>query len=148
MTHHCRRSIATRFSSAKKHTKTVRSARDKRYARKAAPPQKTPLPGPPAKTEQRQPEPKAEQQAAPKEQTPENSKEHSFEDRLAAFAQRYDLTPRECDAVALVVCSEDALKQLAEAMGVSLRTLQKHLTSIYKKTDTQSRAGLTKLFWE
>lgn len=104
--------------------------------------------GSPAKTEQRQPEPKAEQQAAPKEQTPENSKEHSFEDRLAAFAQRYDLTPRECDAVALVVCSEDALKQLAEAMGVSLRTLQKHLTSIYKKTDTQSRAGLTKLFWE
>lgn len=104
--------------------------------------------GSPAKTEQRQPEPKAEQQAAPKEQTPENSKEHSSEDRLAAFAQRYDLTPRECDAVALVVCSEDALKQLAEAMGVSLRTLQKHLTSIYKKTDTQSRAGLTKLFWE
>ncbi len=102
--------------------------------------------GSPTKTEH-QSEPKAEQQTRI-EQAVESNKEHSFEDRLAAFAQRYDLTPRECDAVALVVCSEDALKQLAEAMGVSLRTLQKHLTSIYKKTDTQSRAGLTKLFWE
>ena len=69
-------------------------------------------------------------------------------DRLSAFVQRFDLTPRECDAAVLVVCSEEALKKLAETMGISLRTLQKHLTSIYKKTDTQSRAGLTKLFWE
>lgn len=146
MPHQCRRSIATRPNSAKKRSNAVRSTRGKRYARKTVPPKKTPLPALQQKTEH-QSEPKAEQQTRI-EQAVEGNKEHSFEDRLAAFAQRYDLTPRECDAVALVVCSEDALKQLAEAMGVSLRTLQKHLTSIYKKTDTQSRAGLTKLFWE
>ena len=45
-----------------------------------------------------------------------------------------------------VTADERALKEIASEMDISLRMLQKHLTSIYKKTDTQTRAGLTKKF--
>ena len=72
----------------------------------------------------------------------------SPEERLAAFAVRYNLTPRECDVTAAVTADEKVLKQIAEELGISLRVLQRHLTSVYKKTDTQSRVGLTKLYWE
>lgn len=37
---------------------------------------------------------------------------------------------------------EPEAKAPADDMGISLRALQKHLTSIYRKSDTQSRAGL------
>lgn len=72
----------------------------------------------------------------------------SPEERLAAFGKTYGLTPRECKVVAAVTADDALLKNIAEDMGISLRTLQRHLTSIYKKTDSQSRVGLTKLFWE
>ena len=55
------------------------------------------------------------------------------EAHLADFAGRFSLTP---------------LKHVAADMGISLRVLQRHLTSLYQKTGTQSRVGLTKLFWE
>ena len=34
----------------------------------------------------------------------------------------------------------------AEELGISMRMVQRHLSSIYQKTDTQTRAGLTKAF--
>lgn len=64
------------------------------------------------------------------------------EDHLAAFAERCGLTPRERDVLAAVCGSEDTLQSIADEMGFSLRSLQKHLTSIYRKSQTQSRAGL------
>ena len=65
---------------------------------------------------------------------------------LAAFVEEYGLTPREAEVLVLVTADERALKEIASEMDNSLRMLQKHLTSIYKKTDTQTRAGLTKKF--
>lgn len=61
---------------------------------------------------------------------------------LAAFSERYSLTPRERDVLSAVCSSEETLQCIADDMGISLRALQKHLTSIYRKSDTQSRAGL------
>ena len=61
---------------------------------------------------------------------------------LAAFSERYSLTPRERDVLSAVCSSEETLQRIADDMGISLRALQKHLTSIYRKSDTQSRAGL------
>ena len=60
--------------------------------------------------------------------------------------EEYGLTPREAEVLVLVTADERALKEIASEMDISLRMLQKHLTSIYKKTDTQTRAGLTKKF--
>lgn len=67
---------------------------------------------------------------------------------LADFASRFSLTPRETEVLAAVTADELPLKHVATDMGISLRVLQRHLTSLYQKTGTQSRVGLTKLFWE
>lgn len=67
---------------------------------------------------------------------------------LADFAGRFSLTPRETEVLAAVTADERPLKHVATDMGISLRVLQRHLTSLYQKTGTQSRVGLTKLFWE
>ena len=64
----------------------------------------------------------------------------------ATFVEEYGLTPREAEVLVLVTADERALKEIASEMDISLRMLQKHLTSIYKKTDTQTRAGLTRKF--
>ena len=64
------------------------------------------------------------------------------EKHLAAFSEQYSLTPRERDVLSAVCSSEETLQCIADDMGISLRALQKHLTSIYRKSDTQSRAGL------
>lgn len=68
------------------------------------------------------------------------------EDNRAAFVEEYGLTPREAEVLVLVTADERTLKEIASEMGISLRMLQKHLTSIYKKTDTQTRIGLTKKY--
>lgn len=70
------------------------------------------------------------------------------EAHLADFAGRFSLTPRETEALAAATADERPLKHVAADMGISLRVLQRHLTSLYQKTGTQSRVGLTKLFWE
>ena len=70
------------------------------------------------------------------------------ETHLADFAARFSLTPREIEVLATVTADERPLKHVAADMGISLRVLQRHLTSLYQKTGTQSRVGLTKLFWE
>lgn len=70
------------------------------------------------------------------------------EAHLADFAGRFSLTPRETEVLAAATADERPLKHVAADMGISLRVLQRHLTSLYQKTGTQSRVGLTKLFWE
>ena len=46
-----------------------------------------------------------------------------------------------------VTADERPLKQVADDLGISLRMVQRHLTNIYSKTDTQTRAGLTRAFF-
>ena len=70
------------------------------------------------------------------------------EAHLADFAGRFSLTPRETEVLAAATADERPLKHVAADMGISLRVLQRHLTSLYQKAGTQSRVGLTKLFWE
>ncbi len=72
----------------------------------------------------------------------------SPEERCAAFAERYGLTPRETEVLAAVTATDQPLKQIASDLGISLRVLQRHLTSLYSKTGTQTRLGLTKRFWD
>lgn len=70
----------------------------------------------------------------------------SAEELQAEFIARYGLTPRETDVLRAVACDERPLKQIADDLGISLRMVQRHLTNIYEKTDTQTRTGLTKEF--
>ena len=72
----------------------------------------------------------------------------SIEERRQVFVDSHDLTPREVDVLVAVTASEEPLKQVADELGITLRMVQRHLTSIYKKTGTQTRAGLTKRYLE
>lgn len=70
----------------------------------------------------------------------------TIEDQRQAFITDHALTPREVDVLIAVTQDERPLKQVAEELGISMRMVQRHLSSIYQKTDTQTRAGLTKAF--
>ena len=70
----------------------------------------------------------------------------TIEEQRQAFIADHGLTPREVDVLFAVTQDERPLKQIAEELGISMRMVQRHLSSIYQKTDTQTRAGLTKAF--
>ena len=84
----------------------------------------------------------------PNQESPEQASPRSPEETLAAFCESYGLTKRESDVLAAVVSDERPLKHVAAELGVGLRTVQHHLTSLYKKTGTQTRTGLTARFIE
>ena len=69
------------------------------------------------------------------------------EEVQAEFISRSGLTPREEEVLRAVTADERPLKQVDDDLGISLRMVQRHLTSIYSKTDTQTRAGLTRAFF-
>lgn len=71
----------------------------------------------------------------------------TLEEMQAEFISRSGLTPREEEVLRAVAADERPLKQVADDLGISLRMVQRHLTSIYSKTDTQTRAGLTRAFF-
>ena len=71
----------------------------------------------------------------------------TLEEVQAEFISRSGLTPREEEVLRAVTAGERPLKQVADDLGISLRMVQRHLTSIYSKTDTQTRAGLTRAFF-
>ena len=71
----------------------------------------------------------------------------SPEEQLERFARTYGLTPRETTVLAAVTQDERPLKQVAADLDVTLRTVQRHLTSVYQKTSTQTRAGLAVRFF-
>lgn len=78
---------------------------------------------------------------------PEPPKALSPEEQLEFFARKYSLTPRETTVLAAVMQDERPLKQVAADLDVTLRTVQRHLTSVYQKTSTQTRAGLAVRFF-
>lgn len=92
--------------------------------------------------------PDYERAEKPDQESPEQASPRSPEEALAAFCESYGLTKRESDVLAAVVSDERPLKHVAAELGVGLRTVQHHLTSLYKKTGTQTRTGLTARFIE
>lgn len=68
------------------------------------------------------------------------------------FADRYCLTARESDVFERLITSEDSVQEIADKLYISRRNLQRHIASIYKKTETKSRIGLfqryTSFRWE
>ena len=92
--------------------------------------------------------PNREKAKKPQQSAPEQAPPRSTEEILAAFTESYGLTKRESDVLAAVVADEQPLKYVDANLGVGLRTVQHHLTSLYKKTGTQTRAGLTARFIE
>ena len=67
-------------------------------------------------------------------------------DVIPAIGERYALTPKECAVLRELVCTEEKQEAIAERLGMSVNTLRHHVTALYKKTDTETRAGLCSLY--
>lgn len=67
-------------------------------------------------------------------------------DGLAGFAGKYGLTPRETDVLSAALYNDKAPKEIAYDLQISERIVQRYFNSIYEKTGTQGRVGLTLLY--
>ena len=90
--------------------------------------------------------PQTEQEREYQQRAEEALAAPSIEKQRQVFIADHALTPREVDVLMAVTQDERPLKQIAKELGISMRMVQRHLSSIYQKTDTQTRAGLTKAF--
>lgn len=90
--------------------------------------------------------PQTEQERQHQQRAEEALAAPTIEEQRQAFIADHGLTPREVDVLVAVTQDERPLKQIAEELGISMRMVQRHLSSIYQKTDTKTRAGLTKAF--
>ena len=58
------------------------------------------------------------------------------------LATQCGLTNREQQVLAELVFTEKKNQQIADGLGISRRQLQTHISRIYQKTGTTTRAGL------
>ena len=69
-------------------------------------------------------------------------------DKFLAFTKAYHFTPRECDVLKELLTSDDTMKNIAEALGISERMLYRYMNNLYQKTGAETRAALMKLYYE
>jgi DNA-binding CsgD family transcriptional regulator len=86
--------------------------------------------------------------SAPAASVEEKAPEKDQETLLTEFSAHFNLTQRERDVLRALIMSEADQKDMAAELFISLRTLQAHITSIYRKTGARNRAGLIQLFRE
>lgn len=65
---------------------------------------------------------------------------------LDRFADRNELTAREYDVVFLLVSGLSTVAQIAERLGLSQNTVHNHFKNVFRRTSTNSKAGLLALF--
>ena len=70
----------------------------------------------------------------------------SPEQALEQFCQSCHLTPRESEVLQKLLESEDSLQIIATDLAISVRMVQRYVTSIYEKTGAKSRTGLHQLY--
>ena len=76
----------------------------------------------------------------------ESTKKADSEEKFKIINEDYSFTPREAEVFKLLVTTDNDLQTIADEMYISKRTLERHITSIYKKTQTKSRIGLLAIF--
>ena len=64
------------------------------------------------------------------------------EQALERFCQSCNLTPRESEVLHKLLESDNSLQLIATDLAISVRMVQRYVTSIYEKTGAKSRTGL------
>ena len=75
--------------------------------------------------------------------------ENSSESRmgvLSKISEQYGFTTREQDVFEKLIFTEDSGQEIADALFISRRVLQRHVAAIYEKTGTKSRVGLFRIY--
>lgn len=70
------------------------------------------------------------------------------EEMWLSFTEKFAFTERECEVLNKLINTEDALQEISDELDISKRVLQRHITSIYKKTQRSTRIGLMQLYME
>lgn len=70
------------------------------------------------------------------------SNEMQLEEKLKELYTKYGFTPKEIETFEKLVTTEMGVQEIADEMGISRRVLQRHISSIYEKTETKTRIGL------
>lgn len=65
---------------------------------------------------------------------------------LARISSEYEFTSREQEVFEKLIFTEDSGQEIADALFISRRVLQRHVAAIYEKTGTKSRVGLYRLY--
>ncbi len=65
---------------------------------------------------------------------------------VARISEEYDLTDREREVFEKLIFTEDSGQEIADALYISRRVLQRHVAAIYEKTGTKSRVGLFRIY--
>ena len=68
------------------------------------------------------------------------------EQALERFCRSCRLTPRESEVLQKLLESDDSLQIIATDLAISVRMVQRYVTSIYEKTGAKSRTGLHQLY--
>lgn len=67
---------------------------------------------------------------------------YSLRFEISAFASHHQLTPREGEILALLVEGVVRIKDVAERLNLSPNTVNNHINSIFKKTESRSKSHL------
>jgi len=70
------------------------------------------------------------------------------EEALERMQERFSLTRREAEVLRELVLTDDTQTVISERLSIQVRTLQNHVTRIYRKTGVTTRLGLTDLYHE
>ena len=70
----------------------------------------------------------------------------SKEEKLLKIKEQYTFTPREIEVFEYLTSTEDSVQDIANNKYVSKRTLERYISSIYKKTGVKSRIGLLNIY--
>ena len=61
---------------------------------------------------------------------------------MERFCRSFHLTPRESQVLQKLLESDESLQVIAGDLAISVRMVQRYVTSIYEKTGAKSRMGL------
>ncbi len=77
---------------------------------------------------------------------PVRKKEQEETDPFQVLRDYFQLTPKEEEVARQLVMTEMKTQEIADALFVSRRVIQRYISSIYEKTGTKSRVGLYQLY--
>ena len=68
-------------------------------------------------------------------------------DYFSAFADTYALTEREQEVLKMLLASDEEVQEIANRLYISRAMLYRYVSSLNKKTDTNSRIGLIQFYY-
>ena len=72
----------------------------------------------------------------------------SDDKKMEHFVQQFSLSKRECEVLETLLKSDKNVKEIAQELYISRAALYRHISNINEKTDTKSREGLIKFYYQ